>query len=233
MKNRIFVRLTVCLLMLCLCLPLASCGSKKLLYSTTADQRTFAVLGGSKPNLIRANDSEGNLIFEESVSTDRSVGTRNGTYGLEIQDLNFDGYADIKLITHASGDVLSNLCYLYEPEGNTFILNEELSALKTVQPNVEQKAILSFAQSRVDEPAFDDAPASYRTVDTATAYIWKNGSLIPYRRASLTYNSAHNLYVCSLSDYSEALGEFLDPDDTWYTPSEYAQTDFGFLYYFK
>lgn len=220
------------LLSLALLLPLSACASNSI-YSVTADGKTFEVLGGSRPKKLRVSEN-GKTIWQERVKTDQTLSDAQlSNFGFEVIDLNFDGYADIRQITHVEGEMTSNVCFLYDPATNTYLPNEPLAELCNVMPDPQQKVILSYSHQRTDSPAYADAPASYKTCDTSTAYYWKNGSLIPYRRISLTYSSEHNIYMLSISDYAEEIFEFLDPDDTWYTPEELEQVDLSGLYYFR
>ena len=107
------------------------------------------------------------------------------------------------------------------------------TGLYTLGTNPEEQAVFSFTQSYQHEDAVGDYPESYITTDTTTGYVWKDGTLAPYRRISLTYYSADDIYCLSVSDFNELLGEFLDPDDKWLSRQEYSQTDFSFLYYFR
>ncbi len=226
-------RLTAILLLLCSLLSLSACGKGSLLYEVELNGHRLQVMGGNRPRSLQVCNADGALLWEESVKVDRSVGNRFGTYGLQLLDLDFDGYSDILLVTAANGDVETNACYLYDSATGTYRYNDPLSQLTTVRPNTDYNTIFSFSHTRTDTPAYKDVPASYVTVDTTTAYVWKNGNLIPYRRVSLTYNSEHQKYILSTSDYSELIYDFLDPDDVWYTPEEYAATDFSLLYYFR
>lgn len=231
MMKKMLHRILSAFLLLSVLASLPAC-SKNTLCSVEADGRIFEALGGSRVNRLRVTEN-GKVIWKDSVRTDKTVGARNGSYGLEILDLNFDGHADIKLVSSVNGDMLSNLCYLYEPSLNSYQFNQGLSELCTVMPQAEQQVILSFTHTKKTYEAAEDAAASYITCDTTTAYYWKNGNLMPFRRVSVTYNSTYNNYVLSVSDYSEEIFEFLDPDDTWFTAEEYQATDLSFLYYFK
>ncbi|MBE6634258.1 MAG: hypothetical protein E7620_07975 [Ruminococcaceae bacterium] len=231
MKPRIF-KLTGLLLSLALLLPLSACASKAI-HSVTVDGKCYEALGGSLPKKLRVSEN-GKTIWQERVKTDKTLSDAAlPDFGFAVIDLNFDGYADIRQITHVEGEMTSNVCFLYDPATNTFLPNEPLGELCNVMPDPEKKVILSFTHQRTDFPAYTDAPSSYKTCDTTTAYYWKNGNLIPYRRISLTYSSEHNIYMLSISDYVEEIFQFLDPDDTWYTPEELEKLDLSGLYYFR
>ncbi len=211
---------------------LASCTASAPLYSTEVGTRTYAVHGGNRPNRIVVSEG-GVTVWESKVSVKKTVGDRNGTYGLEILDLNFDGRSDIKLITDVDGSVMANVCYLQQEDGS-YALSDALSALCNVGIDSEKKAVFSFAHGySEDKKEYLDAPPSHISTDVTTAYTWENGALKPYRRVSLTYYSEQDVYCYSVSDYSDELEDFRDPDDTWLTPQEFQTKDFGFLYYFR
>lgn len=218
--------------MLLLIATLASCASATPLYSTTDGARAYAVHGGSRPKRIRVSEN-GETVWDTRVSVKKTVGEQNGTYGLEILDLNFDGLNDIKLTTSVEGSMMTNACYLRVANGG-YEYSEELSKLCNVKTDAEQKAIFSFSHTySADDQEYSDAKPSHTWSDITTAYVWEDGALKPYRRVWLTYYSEHDVYCYSISDYSDVTEEFLDPDDTWMTLAEYQKTDFGFLYYFR
>ncbi len=232
MKQRTKALGTLLAALLLLLTVLTSCASATPLYSKTDGTRTYAVHGGSRPKRIQVSEN-GTVVWKTRVSVDKTVGAQNGSYGLEILDLNFDGLSDIKLITSVNGSVMTNACYLQTANGS-YEYSDELSRLCNVGVDAEQKVIFSFAHTySADDVEYSDAKPSHTWSDITTAHVWENGALKPYRRVWLTYYSEHDVYCYSISDYSDLTEEFLDPDDTWMTPAEYQKTDFGFLYYFR
>lgn len=231
MKTNRLRALSLALSLLLLLLALPSCASSEPLYSVTVGDRVYAVTGGAKPNRITVTQN-GERVWSQRVSVKRSVGDQSGTYGLVVSDLNFDGLADITISTSKDGDVLTNLCFLQTADG-AYEKNETLSKLCNVRVNTTYSCLLTFSHTYSEDKAYTDAPAEYTSTDTTTAYMWKDGALTPYRRASLTYYSGHDIYCYSLSDYLESTGEFHDPDDEWFSPEKYKTRDFSFLYYFR
>lgn len=227
-------RLLTCgLLALCLLLPLASCSSEQqLLYSVADGDRTCAVYGkNGRPTRIAVSQN-GEVIWDQTVRVDASVGDLGGDYGFAVIDLNFDGKNDLKIAVEASGEQLTERVFL-QTSGGEYEETDAFEGLYTLGTYPEEQAVFSYTHSYRIEPATDSDPETYITTDTTTAYTWKNGSLAPYRRISLTYYSAQDVYRLSVSDFNELINDFLDPDDNWISPQEYAEMDFSLLYYFR
>ena len=234
MKKRILILLCLLLIAGCL-LPFSSCASgSQLLYSVTDGDRTFEIYGSdSRASRIRVTDQDGNQLWQTKVKAKKSVGEQNGTYGFQILDLNFDGYNDLKIAVDASGEQLTEICFLQDPKTGKYHRSDAFSGLYTVGVDPKQHAIFSFSHTRVDEEAIGDDPATYTLTDTTTAYVWEDGKLVPYRRMSLIYYSETDSYCYTVSDYSNVINDFLEGSDRWLSPKEYESTDFSLLYYFK
>lgn len=237
-RPRSFARLAaglsvVCLSAACLLLPLSSCSSgQQLLYSVADGDRTCTVYGSNgRPSRIAVSQN-GETIWDKKVKVEKSVGALGGSYGFAVLDLNFDGKNDLKIAVEASGDQLTERVFL-QTENGEYEESDAFEGLYTLGAYPAEQAVFSFTQSYEVEQAAGSEPESYVSTDTTTAYVWKNGALAPYRRLSLTYYSSQNVYCLSVSDFNETIGAFLEPDDSWLTPQEYAATDFSLLYYFR
>ena len=231
MKKRL-LSLALCLLLL---LPLAACAAEQydLLYETTVDARTYRVRGNNfraKQVVVKEGD---NLLWEQKIKVDASVGSLEGDYGLEILDLNFDGLLDLMIPYDVAGDEVFYLCWLWNADKNAYVESKELTGLCNVAVDPELKAIFSFSHSYEFEPAYEDAPANEKTVDSTIKYIWKDGVLTPAIRVSISHDSSTDRYCYSVAYYDEELGDFGDSDDKWLTAKEYETYDMSFLYYFK
>ncbi len=235
MKSNRLRALSLALSLLLLLLALPSCASSEPLYSVTVGDRVYAVTGGAKPNRITVTQN-GERVWSHRVSVKRSVGDQNGTYGLVVSDLNFDGLVDITISTSKDGDVLTNLCFLQTADG-AYEKHEALSKLCNVRANTTSPCVLTFSHTYSEDKAYTDAPAEYISSDIATSYIWKDGALMPYHRVALTYYSGHDIYCFSSSDYLEDFGEFYDSDDEWLSPAEKTKWESSNtakqLYYFR
>ena len=223
------------LLMLLMLLPLAtSCGGERysLLYSTEEGGITYCVRGrGDRPKQILAKQGE-EILWSSAVKVARGTGDFEGSYGLEILDLNFDGKLDVMIPTDKKGDRTAYACWLQNADGSGYTYSEELSALYNVKADTLRLAVFGFAQTSVTKT--DKYGVDYAaSVDTTTKYVWRGGKLIPQIRVSLTHYPPEDKYCYSVSYYDESTGEFNDPDDVWMTSEERAETDFGFLYYFR
>ncbi len=229
-------RLLPFLLLLCLLLSAASCGGERydsLYYIDHEDGLTFGLRGsGTRPKQVVVKRGE-ELLWSERVKVSKEVGSLGGTYGFDCPDLNFDGHPDIVLASGIAGDQVSNLCWIYDVEKETYTLSEELSALYNVRANAELEAVFSFLHTYKAEEAYLDAPASHQWTDAATKHIWVDGALTPDIRVSITYYSEPDRYCYSVAYYNADSEDFDQPDDTWLTPEEYKALDMSFLYYFK
>ena len=226
----------ILLLLLCIALlvPLASCAEKhELLYSEEHDGITYCVRGKQNTAMQVVVKEGDKVLWSQTVNVDKSVGNLDGDYGLEIRDLNFDGHLDLMIAEKVDGDCVSYLCWLKDPEKDTYQASDSLSGLVNIKADEKLKAIFGFSHSLTYEQEYGDAKASAISTDTATKYVWERGSLIPHTRVSLTYYERTDRYCYSVSYYNEITEEFDDSNDIWLTPEEYQEEDMSFLYYFR
>lgn len=231
MKKRL-LSLLLCLAML---LPLTACAAEQydLLYEITVDTRTYRVRGSdfrAKQVVVKEGDD---VLWSKKIKVSASVGSLGGDYGLEILDLNFDGAMDLMIPYDVAGDEVFYLCWLWDTEKNSFVESKALTGLCNVATDPEWKAIFAFSHFYEYEPAYEDAPANEKTVDSTTKYVWKDGVLTPSIRASISHDSSTDRYCYSVAYYDAELGDFGDSDDKWMTAEEYQSYDMSFLYYFK
>ena len=231
MKKRILCLLLSLLTLFLLC----SCATEKheLIYSKTQGDLEYNVRGTkkrAKQIVVKKGDE---ILFVEKVKVDRGVGSLGGTYGLEILDLNFDGYDDMMIVNEKADDQKAYTCWIWDKDANTFALHKDLTGLCNVKSDPVLQAVFGFSHTYSSEKAYDDAPASTVSTDTTTKYIWVDGKLTPQVKASITYYSETDLYCYSVAYYDQKSASFWDSDDKWLTPEEYKQQDMSFLYYFK
>ncbi len=194
-------------------------------HSVEDGTRTYVVSGGARKKQISVLEN-GDKIWKTTVKTKSSVGSLNNTYGLDVMDLNFDGLNDIKLIVDKDGDVLTEVCYLWNPTTGTYEESEALAQIKTVGVVPEQKLVLSYRGKTYDA-------ADMKTVESVVAYQWQGDSLIPYRKLSITYYHIQDYYCYGVADYLDGAFEFDEPTEQWLTPEEFEAKDWSFFYYFK
>ncbi|MBE6566054.1 MAG: hypothetical protein E7659_02985 [Ruminococcaceae bacterium] len=222
--------LLLCILML---LPiLASCSGERfhLLYEVEQNGLTFCARGkGDRVKQIVIKE-KGKVIWSKRVNTDRKMEKIDGTYGLSVQDLNFDGYDDILIAIERNGDCIRYDCYIRVGEKPKYDLHEELSKLYNVKANAELGAIFAFEQD-IEARGSDE----YLRIDKTTKYFWREGALVPDMYAAVQYYSGgeQTPYFYSVAYYDEELKKFGDSYDLWLTEEEYEATDWSFLYYFK
>lgn len=232
MKKSLSVLLATALLAASL-FSFVSCAATAPLYSVTNGARTYEIYGKfKKPSRIVVSEN-GSPVWEQKVNVKKAVGERNGTYGFAVLDLNFDGYADIKLAIDGKDDQLIERVFLQNPESGSYEESDLFEGLYTLGTDATQKAVFSFTHKTSYSKDYEEGKGIYISEDATTAYLWENGALVPYRRATLTYYSERNVYIYSVSDYNSAEGTFYDSDDKRIYPDQFDQADFGFLYYFR
>ena len=222
-------------LILCVLLLLPICTScvwerHELLYEIEQNGYTYCARGkGGRVKQIVVKEN-GKAVWSKSIQTNKKMAKIDDTYGLSVQDLNFDGYDDILIATNKSGECISYECYIRKGKEAKYELNEELSSLYNVKADARLGAIFAFEQTR--EARGDDA---YTTCDKATKYFWKDGKLVPDMYVALHYYSGSEIhpYCYAVAYYDEELGKFLDSYDDWLTEEDYKNSDLSALYYFK
>ncbi len=229
-------RIVTVLLLAALLLSLAGCGGEKydLLYETTVENRVYSVRGTDHlPRQLTVKEN-GSLLFAEKLEVDKQVGSLGGHYGLEVADLNFDGYLDMMLPTKSTGECLAYTCFLWEPSTGGYRLSEALTGLCNIRVDAEGKYLLTFSQSYEVQQEFEGDEIRSLS-DTATQYVWESGRLIAHTVAKLThYESVDIDYYCyELSYFDPTTGTLGEPHDKILTPEEYKNADFSFLYYFR
>jgi hypothetical protein len=231
MKQLKFYSILLCALLL---LPLlSSCATERfdLLYEVAYNGITYCARGedGQVKQIVVKED--GKAVWSKRVRTDRKMEKIDDTYGLSIQDLNFDGYDDILIATEADGDCVYYDCFLRDGEKKEYTRNDVLSGLCNVKADAKKQAILVFEQTL--EARGDNA---YVKTDKATKYFWQDGKLVPDMYVALSYysDSDYKPYFYSVAYYDEELRHFGDSSDKWMTEEEYEKTDWSeTVYYFK
>lgn len=225
--------------LICLLFPLLlaagllfGCAEKEVLYSFTDGERVISVLGGSgRANYLSVTEN-GKDIWQTRIRADRTVGSRGGTYGLRVEDVNFDGRNDLIIALTVTDDITTEQVYLQQSDGS-YRLNTELDGKCNLSVDARQELILAFERTDITERDAGTDRTYHVKTDTATAYSWQGAALIPRRRVSLTYYGGSGLYCYSVADYDASLGAWKTPDDRWFSPDEVEQQSFEGLYYFR
>ena len=87
---------------------------------------------------------------------------------IEFIDLNFDGQDDICLSISEKKGVISHVCWLYDVKKSSFVFSEELSALKNISVDAQEKQIIS------------ETVGEEKSV--LTCYEWKEGKLTEVKK---------------------------------------------------
>ena len=210
--------------LLCALVLFSSCAGNAPLYSIEAEGRVYEINGSKRRTVIVSEDGE--RLQKLKIKTDGSVGASDGSYGMEVLDLNFDGLADLKIAVSVNGELISEACYLQNPETGLYEKSPALAQLYTIGVVAEQKLVLSYFGVTED-------PSSGVTTDAVVAYTWQGDGLIPYRKLTLTYYPATDLYCYGVADYIDTALAFDEPKENWLTPEKFEETDWGFFYYFR
>ncbi|MFA4954419.1 MAG: hypothetical protein WC641_03855 [Patescibacteria group bacterium] len=113
----------------------------------------------------------------------------NSSY-LNVEDLNFDGYKDLELLSSqgATGNTVF-IVWLFNPKLSAFVSNETLSNLMNPVPDPKTKTIKSFSNSSA-------ADWSQQT------YAWKDERLVLVHEVIQSYEYASETVSCTTSEYS-------------------------------
>lgn len=222
----------LCLALAVGCLfALPSCTSKNVLYTVADGDREISVLGGNKVNYLTVSEND-SVVWEKRIYADRTVGNRNGTYGLQVLDINFDGLNDLIIAITADDDVTTENVYIRQSDGS-YKLSGAFDEKCNLAIDAEQELIFGFLRTDKTEKDADSGKTYHVKTDTATAYSWQDNTLIPRRYVSLTYYGGSDCYCYSVADYDATAGAWERADDYWMTPEQYANETFEALYYFK
>ena len=84
---------------------------------------------------------------------------------IRFEDMNFDGYIDLKVATSVGRANRYDNCWLWDKAGRKFVLSEALSQLASPVFNPESKQVRSFVHISA-------------TDSEETTYIWEKGELL-------------------------------------------------------
>lgn len=142
------------------------------------------------------------------------------------EDMNFDGYLDLKIASSQGSVNVYYNCWLWDPKSRNFVLQEELSRLASPVFNSDVKTVYSFTHIS----AADSEEA---------IYVWKDGRLWPVQIIERSYDPDGDRLIAreyrlddqderqlvreqkllpeeAMRNEYEDLSEFLFPDATLY-----------------
>jgi hypothetical protein len=146
-------------------------------------EMTFTLVGDSAPEsdgvlrvraieIRRGTEAEpwqriGGLVTETPSSV--------AAPGLELLDMNFDGYADIHLVeARPAGPNVPYLNWLYDPASGRFVENRALNAIASPRFDAQKREVRSD---------WRDGAARYGT----DIYVFRDGQPVPVRREANEY----------------------------------------------
>ena len=118
-----------------------------------------------------------------------------------LEDLNFDGYKDVKLCDNkAEGHYI---CYVYQSEVGVFSFNAILGDMLDPVWDSESKTVKSRIYDKVKTTHDEvDAPAAYKETRGEALWEWQGGVLVKLSETGLEYFSDSGLfcyYRCTLT----------------------------------
>jgi hypothetical protein len=100
-------------------------------------------------------------------------------YDFHIEDMNFDGYSDIRLINEANGINMKYLCWLYNPSKEIFEENKILENIISPFFDFKRKRIISAWSNNTNQFG-------------KSIYKYENGNLLLYESREDKINSEAN-----------------------------------------
>lgn len=98
------------------------------------------------------------------------------------EDMNFDGYADLKMMASRGLANVYYACWLWDQAKQNFVLHEKLSQLASPRFDAGTKTIFSFNRSSA-------------TDSTEATYTFRNGKLRPLKIIEQAYDPAGNVVI--------------------------------------
>ena len=136
--------------------------------------------------ITRADDG-GNV--QQIVLATRAETYDDETLGLVIEDMNFDGYLDMRLMQFISAGInIPYFCWLWDPAAQTFVYSEPLSAIAS--PSFDPETRLVYSSER-------DGASIY--IENTYTYA-QDGSLTLTARVTSAYDSDINIVIITTEE---------------------------------
>ncbi|MEO6662506.1 MAG: hypothetical protein ABIN96_04885 [Rubrivivax sp.] len=138
---------------------------------------------------IERADGTGDVQRIDGLDTDTPVAPN--LPALEFVDMNFDGFADLRIIeSRPAGPTLPYRNWLFDPASGRFVASPALDALSAPRFDGAREEVVAD---------WRDGAARYGT-DT---HAWRDGSLLPLRRKLRTYQRP-GVYTETTARWSDA-----------------------------
>jgi hypothetical protein len=124
----------------------------------------------------------------------------SGTEGLEVVDMNFDGYGDIRIVeTQPAGPNVPYLNWLFDPTSETFVENPALNAITSPQFDAATREIRSN---------WRDGATRYGT----DVYVFEEHRPVLVRKESKVYKSP-GIYTLQVSQLVNGIWKMIEQRD--------------------
>ncbi|MCK5719997.1 MAG: LysM peptidoglycan-binding domain-containing protein [Thiomargarita sp.] len=105
-----------------------------------------------KIEISKQNKSE---ILQTIVIDFPALAAQDLDLGFKVEDINFDGYQDIRLNKNSASELVEFFCWLFDPKTETFVLNYELSQLFALEFDAKKQYISSHLPPEPDYQSVD------------------------------------------------------------------------------
>lgn len=106
---------------------------------------------------ITIKNAERGMVIQEIIPSEYTYFKDNPSYfdaglGFVIEDLNFDGYADIRIVDFLpAAPNVPYICWVWDPKIRQYVYNPDLSAITSLEVDHENKLIYNFERASASE----------------------------------------------------------------------------------
>ena len=122
---------------------------------------------------ITVRTAEGGTVIQEILPSEYTYFNENPSYfgddlGFVVEDMNFDGYADIRIIEFLpAGPNIPYTCWVWDKKVGQYVYDSELSAIPSLEVDFENKLIRCFGRAS----AVEHFEEYYRYIDGSLVRI--------------------------------------------------------------
>lgn len=206
--------------LLLIALLLSSCGLP-LLQEIEADGMTYALYGNGRVEQIEVRQDKKTIGTYQQKGLKENVLKPLGIsdYGFRLADLNFDGKADMQLMTVKTEGAHRYATYIWDESRGEFAYHAALSALQNVTLIDSLQALSAWEYEYTIDPATSDTPEFYTESNHFVLYRWIDGRLTEVHRKEKTYYQESDIYCYAVYDRDEN-GEMELTRESWVDPEK-------------